>query len=118
MHPLPGPGWWPPGQEGGPGQNGRSGGLPGVLPVSRVDPAGGAARVVYVVDLAVEVARLLPALRQGQLRPGHLPERGPRSPMQLLGPPAQRLRPAVPGRGGRRGTMMGEGEVAPVDWGP
>lgn len=58
-------------------------GPPGVLPVPRVDPAGGAARVVYVVDLAVEVARLLPALRQGQLRPGHLPKRGPRSPMQL-----------------------------------
>ena len=61
---------------------GRRGPL-GVLPVPRVDPAGGAARVVYVVDLAVEVVRLLPAVRQGQLRPGHLPERGPRSPMQL-----------------------------------
>lgn len=58
-------------------------GPPGVLPVPRVDPAGGAASVVYVVDLAVEVTRLLPALRQGQLRPGHLPESGPRSPMQL-----------------------------------
>lgn len=61
---------------------GRRGPL-GVLPVPRVDPAGSAARVVYVVDLAVEVVRLLPAVRQGQLRPGHLPERGPRSPMQL-----------------------------------
>lgn len=39
--------------------------------------------MIYVVDLAIEVARLLPALRQGQLRPGHLPEPGPRSPMQL-----------------------------------
>lgn len=58
-------------------------GAPRVLPVPRVDPASGAVPVVYVVDLAVEVARLLPALRQGQLRPGHLPERGPRSPMQL-----------------------------------
>lgn len=69
-----------PGTEGGPGWGW---GPPGVLPVPRVDPAGGAACVVYVVDLAVEVARLLPALRQGQLRPGHLLKRGPRSPMQL-----------------------------------
>lgn len=79
-HVLPSPGQWSLGQKVA--RVGRWG-PPGVLPVPRVDPAGGAARVVYVVDLAVEVARLLPALRQGKLRPGHLPKRGPRSPMQL-----------------------------------
>lgn len=81
-------------------------GLPGVLPVPRVDPAGGAVRVIYVIDLAVEVARLLPALRQGQLWPGHLPERGPRSPMQLpaaagahgSAAPAGRTQPGWPPR--------------------
>lgn len=113
-----------PGARGGPRPEREVWGLPGVLPVPRVDPAGGAARMIYVVDLAVEVARLLPALRQGQLRPGHLPERGPRSPMQLpaaagapgSAAPAGRTQPRRPprhhdGGGGARGlgALVGAG---------
>lgn len=84
-HPcLPTPGRQPQGQAGlREGNRGEGGPPTPLLPVPRVDPAGGAVRVVYVVDLAVEVTRLLPALRQGQLRPGHLSVRRPRSPMQF-----------------------------------
>lgn len=41
-------------------------------PVSRVNPAGGFGGVVDVVDFAVIVASVFPALGQGQLLPGHL----------------------------------------------
>lgn len=80
--------------------------------------------MVYVVDLAVEVARLLPALRQGQLRPGHRLERGPRSPMQL---PAATGAPRLSGSGRFLSARAAAeapwsrwwgGKVAPAGWGP